>query len=51
MPRAMVTVTEAEPAGVREKGWETGFARCTRAARTFGEPVMVRASSPSLARQ
>ena len=47
----MVTVTEAEPAGVREKGCATGLARCTRAERTSGEPVMVRASSPSLARQ
>ena len=47
----MVTVTEAEPAGERENGWLTGLARWTRAARTFGEPVMVRASSPSLARQ
>ena len=47
----MVTVTEAEPAGERENGWLTGLARWTRAARTFVEPVMVRASSPSLARQ
>jgi flagellar M-ring protein FliF len=48
---ASVTVTEAEPDGVRANGWATGLARWTRAARTFGEPVMVRASSPSLARQ
>ena len=47
----MVTVTEADPAGVREKGCDTGFARCTRAVRTLGDPVIVRASSPSLARQ
>lgn len=47
----MVTVTEAEPVGLRAKGWLTGLARCTRAARTLGAAVMVRASSPSLARQ
>lgn len=50
-PRDIVTVTDAVEAGVRPKGCATGLAMWTRAARTFGVLVMVRASSPSFARQ
>ena len=47
------TVTEIEAEGVtsRWKGFALEFAMCTRAAAMSGLATMVRASSPSLARQ